>query len=305
MVEFSKHEITKNGDQAAVIPIHRLQNIRQEIADLQRCENLNHFQQFIVNNIYSLGMPDTDYEIRSILIVAYPSPAAVKVVFGWEGNRIPLTIPASYIDKTRSPRRIETYLQAFLNPQGYHIVYAPRLPHKLIAVRSGLGEYGRNNICYVNGMGSFLNLNPYFSDIPCREDPWQDIRQMDACQTCQICQQHCPTGAILPTRFLIDNERCLTFFNEAGAEWDFPDWIDPSAHHTLYGCLRCQAVCPKNKPYLKLIDAPIEITEEETAILLEGKSDEQLPEQFKAKVNALDMQEYFSAIPRNLRIFLN
>jgi epoxyqueuosine reductase len=32
------------------------------------------------------------------------------------------------------------------------------LPLKSLAVRSGLAAYGRNNVCYVPGMGSFLEL---------------------------------------------------------------------------------------------------------------------------------------------------
>ena len=31
---------------------------------------------------------------------------------------------------------------------------------KLAAVRSGLAQYGRNNICYVEGMGSFFHSTP-------------------------------------------------------------------------------------------------------------------------------------------------
>ena len=154
-------------------------------------------------------------------------------------------------------------------------------------------------------MGSFLNLAPYFSDIPGMEACWHDIRQMDVCSDCQACLHNCPTAAITSTRFLIDNERCLTYFNEAGGQGDFPEWIDPSSHHTLYGCSRCQTVCPANKKYLSNIIEPVEFTEEETILLWEGKPFEHFPETLKKKVKEIDMVNYLGALPRNLRVLFS
>ena len=305
MNETLKNEIINQGDIAAFLPIQRIQNLRQDLQDLNGRGDLNNFQRHIINGIFSLAIPETAFEIRSILIVASPSPSAIKIIFSRKGRQVPVMLPASYTDKNSSPRRIERYLQAFLNPKGCHALYAPKLPHKLIAVRSGLGVYGRNNICYVEGMGSFLNLNPFFTDVPCMEDTWQEIRQMELCRTCQACLLNCPTGAIQPTRFLINNERCLTYFNEAGSEWDFPGWIDPSSHHTLYGCLRCQTNCPVDKPYLDTPVESVEFTEEETASLQEGKTFELFSEDLKQKVKDLDMVDYLGALPRNLRVIFD
>ncbi len=304
MIDWLNHEIEKNGDRAAVVPVGRLQDLRRDVEVMQVREDLNNFQKYILGGIYSLDLPETGFKIRSMVIFASPSPASVPLLFAWKGKRVPLAVPASYLGKNRTPVRIQAYLETLLRPRGLHAMYAPRLPHKLLAVRSGLGAYGRNNICYVEGMGSFLNLNPFFTDIPCEEDGWRDIRQMDLCQTCQACLQHCPTGAILPDRFLIDNERCLTYFNEAGNEWDFPQWIDPSSHHTLYGCMRCQAACPANRPYLENAAEPLEFLEEETAALLEMRPFEQLTTGLKEKIDRLDAAEYLGALPRNLRAVL-
>ncbi len=301
MIASLKEEITRQGDRAAIVPAHRLAAIRQDVEALKTAGGLNDFQQDILNNIYRLDAPQLDFEIRSILIVASPSPASLTLLFTQAGKQIPVLLPASYVDKEKAPVRIERYLQAFLHPRGFHVRHAPRLPHKLLAVRSGLGAYGRNNICFVEGMGSFLNLSPYFSDIPCSEDAWQEIHSMERCRTCQACLQACPTAAILPARFLIDNERCLTFFNEAGGEWNFPAWIDPAAHHTLYGCLRCQMACPANQPYLNTRLEPVAFSEQETACLWEGRPFEEFPAALQQKVEALNMKDYLSGIPRNLR----
>lgn len=284
MIELLKQEIVKHGDKSEIVSISRLQNIKQDIEDLKSSGFLNNFQKYIVNDLYMNDLPDTDFEIRSIFILASPSPLLTKIVFNWKGKRIPLMLPASYIDKETAPPKIERYLKKFLSPRGYHVEYAPRLPRKLLAVRSGLGVYGRNNICYIEGIGSSLVLVPYFSDISCMEETWHEIRQMDLCKDCKVCISNCPTRAITNERFLINNEQCLTYFNEAGREWDFPEWIDPSSHNCIYGCMRCQTTCPMNKEFLKNIIDPVEFTAEETLLLLEGKPLNQFSEKLKRKI---------------------
>lgn len=305
MVEQTMQVIMAHGDKAKFIPISRLEDIRKYIAVLNDSGLLNNFQKFIINNLYKTDMPEAALEAKSILIVASPGPSSAKLYFRWKGKRVPLFIPASYIEKNAAPERIEQYLNAFLSRSGYRVAHAPGLPHKLLAVRSGLGLYGRNNICYVEGMGSFLNLSLFFSNIPCADENWHEIRQMDCCKSCTLCLDHCPTRAITADRFLIDNERCLTYFNEGGGEWDFPEWISPSAHNCIYGCLKCQAVCPKDKAYLDNVIEPAEFSEEETSSLIEGKPYEQFTCELKRKIEDLNMVEYLGALPRNLKVLFN
>jgi epoxyqueuosine reductase len=302
LVEQIKIEIARHGDKSSIVPVERLRDIRRDIDVLQSRESLNAFQRHVLNDIYRVESPSAGFEVRSVVIVASPSASSARLVFGWEGRRIPATLPAGYIDAASAPAGIAAYLNGFLRPLGHHVQYAPRLPRKLLAVRSGLGLYGRNNICYVEGMGSFLNLALFFSDIPCAEESWQEVRQMDVCRSCRACLRNCPTGAIMAGRFLIDNERCLTFHNEAGAECDFPEWIDPSSHNCLYGCSRCQSICPANRKNADSAVEAAEFTEEETRLLLMGESMDRFPEELERKVRALDMVQYLGALPRNLRI---
>ena len=88
-----------------------------------------------------------------------------------------------------------------------------------------------------------------FSDLPCDGDPWREPKALERCESCVACLRNCPTGAITRDRFLLRAERCLTYHNEAAG--DFPGWIDPSWHHCLIGCLRCQTACPENKAVLE------------------------------------------------------
>jgi len=185
------------------------------------------------------------------------------------------------------------------------------LPVKLLAVRSGLGAYGKNNICYVPGMGSFHRLVAFYSDLPCPEDNWQELQMLERCQNCSACVRHCPTGAIpsaqlrtgTSERFLLRAERCITFHNERAGDFPFPAWLDPSWHNCLVGCLDCQRICPQNKDFLEWVEEGAEFSREETALLLEGVPLDQLPAETGRKLEQLDLIEYFDALPRNLRVF--
>lgn len=303
MIELLKQEILIHGDKFQILPIERLKDLKNDIDDFQNSEDLNGFQKFITSNLYQFELPNADFAIRSIIIIASPTPSSAKVLFNWQGKEFLTTsLARSYTHKENAPTATKQYLTELLEPRGYHIKVAERLPYKRLAVRSGLAEYGRNNICYVDGMGSFLTLVAYFSDLPCTEDHWHEIRQMDNCRKCTACLRKCPTGAILKERFLINNERCLSFFNENPA--DFPEWLPKSAHHCVYDCLLCQNICPKNRDYLNNVIGPIEFNEEETNLLLSGRPMEAFPTALKEKVLFLGMDEWISAIPRNIRVLL-
>jgi epoxyqueuosine reductase len=144
-----------------------------------------------------------------------------------KGFTLTLILPPTYLGATEVLRQIEGLLAECLAPEGYYVAPA-RLPRKILAVRSGLAEYGRNNIGYVPGMGSFFQLTVFYSELPCQEDTWREPRMMDRCQDCQACLTKCPTGAISSERFLLRAERCLVFHNERSSDHPFPDWIDPA-----------------------------------------------------------------------------
>jgi epoxyqueuosine reductase len=301
MVELLKQEILIHGDKFQILSIERLKDLKKDIEDFKNNEDLNDFQKFIANSLYQFELPETDFVIRSIIIIASPTPAYAKVVFDWQGKKIPLiSLARSYVGKENAPTATKQYLTKFLKPTGYHIKDTSWLPLKSLAARSGLAVYGRNNITYVDGIGSFLTLVAYFSDIECKEDNWHEIRQMDNCSDCTACLKNCPTGAILKERFLINNEKCLSNLNESTG--DFPEWLPKSAHNCIYDCLRCQNICPKNKDYIGNIIGPIEFDEVETDLLLSGKPIEEFSPALEKKVRFLGMDEWLSAIPRNLKV---
>ena len=242
---------------------------------------------------YSESLPGA----RSLIVVAIPKPQT-RVVFTWQGKPLPSIIPPTYVGYRSTREEMGQYLSTVLNPAGYRLAQTA-LPLKLLAVRCGLAKYGRNNISYVDGMGSFHQLAAYFSDLPCLEDTWGQPVKLERCENCRACKVKCPTDAIMADRFLLRAERCLTFLNELPG--NFPEWLDQASHNCLVGCMRCQTVCPENKPVRRWIEEGPEFSEEETALILEGVSLDHLPHPTVEKLWRLDLlADYYDVIPRNL-----
>jgi epoxyqueuosine reductase len=151
-------------------------------------------------------------------------------------------------------------------------------------------------------MGSFLQLVAAFSDLPCVQDSWQEPKALDRCETCDACLKRCPTGAITQDRFLLRAERCLTYHNEGDAE--FPAWIDPSCHHCLVGCMRCQLVCPENRAVSGWFDDRVEFSAQETAAFVGRVPLDQLPAGTEAKLRSLEINEGYLALCRNVSMLV-
>ncbi|MBE0432600.1 epoxyqueuosine reductase [candidate division WOR-3 bacterium] len=235
---------------------------------------------------------------RSVVVIAAPQPH-FNIYFDWHGKRRRYYIPSTYLYYPN--REAEGILTPFLNSQGYHLARSS-VPLKLLAVRSGLGRYGKNNVCYIEGLGSFNRLMAFYTDVPCSHDDWQESRIMEECQKCMACIRGCPTGAISSDRFLLHAERCLTYWNERRGE--FPGWIDPAWHHALVGCLYCQNACPKNKDLINRYVDKCSFSEEETDLLLKATPFDQLPEATAGKLTGIDWTEDLDILARNLNVLL-
>ncbi len=293
--------LEQGGFRGRVVSIQHLLELQHEIEDRQ-AQSLFDEAFYRERLTFFEFQPPADFlAAASLIIVAVPRPQT-QTTFTWNGTTLALVLPPTYYLYQEISRQVEDLLTRFLAPEGYHIALA-RLPQKLVAVRSGLAEYGRNNISYVSGMGSFFQPIVFYSDLPCKEDAWREPRMMDRCHDCRACLIKCPTGAITTERFLLHAERCIVFHNERPPHYPFPAWIDPAAHNCVIGCMICQQYCPENKPFLGWFEGNEEFSHEETAMLLEGISRDQLPAATAAKLERLGLIDDLAALPRNLRVF--
>jgi epoxyqueuosine reductase len=273
----------------------------EHLYDLQSDIDAHHRQGLFDEEFFTEELSGFDFNsleslpgAKSLIIAAAPQPQ-VRVTFNTAGKELPCIIPPTYSYET--DRKIENLIRLQLEPAGYQVRKAD-LPWKLLAVRSGLAQYGRNNITYIAGLGSFYRLVAFASDLPCTEDSWGEPQILSDCSECEVCAKACPGGAIGSDRFLLHAERCITFHNERQAE--FPTWLSPSWHHCLVGCMVCQKVCPVNKPFRKAaVEGPV-FSEMETTAILQGNSRDLFPPGAVQKLEGLDIIGYEKVLGRNL-----
>jgi epoxyqueuosine reductase len=284
---------------ARFVPIHHLQEIRDDLKEKHRQGLFD--QRFYDEWIKTLiGNLSGDYSgAHSLIIVAVPQPQ-YRVRFNWRGESYAFIIPPTYFYHMDEPAKKS--IQELLASNGYTLSEAD-LPKKLLTVRSGLGRYGRNNLCYVQDLGTYHRLLAFATDMVCLEDRWQDVLMLDECRSCTACRHACPTGAISDERFLLHAELCITFHNES--ERDFPDWLRPEWHNSLVGCMLCQKVCPVNKPVVDWIEDTCEFTEKETAQIIDKIPVEQFSPHTVQKLKDIFFDGFISSFGRNLRALLS
>ena len=306
------------GFRHRVAGVEVLQNLRDTVAMLLERELLSAKLETEYAGSLRFKPPAEMGEVRSLVVVATPSPP-VTVLFHLDAGPLEAVIPPTYIS---SPvrARCQELLSGILGPAG-HSVARVSVPVKLLAVRAGLAEYGRNNIAYVIGAGSLFRLDAFATDadlIPAGQprdglsrfivggrDPlfghWSLPRRMGSCSACKACHHACPTGCIPHPEegVVIDATRCLTYLNEHEGEW--PGWLDAGSHNSLVGCMRCQRVCPANKHHFSREIQVAEFDRAETALVLQNLPSQELPAPLRAKLERLDMDGYSTVLGRNLR----
>ncbi len=242
--------------------------------------------------------PSEVAEPRTLIVVAWPS-LPVKVRFHLDTGPLEAIVPPTYISSREREKCLRT-VRSVLDPAGCSVGRATG-PVKLLAVRTGLAQYGRNNLAYVKGLGSYVRLDAFCTDADLGATEYENkgSELMSCCPPCRNCHHVCPTGCIPHAGSVIDATRCLTYLNEHEGQW--PAWLDPGVHKCLVGCMRCQEMCPANRYYLRKEKVVAEFDEEETRIILQDLPPKRLPVALRQKLAALDLDEYSPVLGRNLR----
>jgi epoxyqueuosine reductase len=245
--------------------------------------------------LYSFDVPELPFEPRSVIIAATPHYSYSEVTFHHEGRVYPLYAALIFGYDTAD---VDAFVAGEIANRGYHSAPVEKfLPLKLFGARSGLAAYGRNNITYIDGLGSYFGYAAYFSDLPPESDVWVENTVSPTCDGCRVCFNHCPTGAIQGERFLLDSSRCFSGLTTRPGE--FPDFVPRTAHHTISRCMRCQYSCPMNREANARVLPPVDFDEAETAHILSGAPYDDAPEVLKRKAEIFGLGMY-PAIPRNL-----
>jgi epoxyqueuosine reductase len=154
------------GCKTGILPIRYLESIRAEIQALHDSRIISDEVCQLIRQFHHYDYSDRDYPVNSIIVIASPS-TLIRTYINYKGQRMAVVIPPTYIDYVTEPMTIEQSLNKVLNPAHYRAARVHSLPEKPLAVASGIAEYGRNNVTYVEGMGSFALLSVYYSEKNC------------------------------------------------------------------------------------------------------------------------------------------
>ena len=123
------------------------------------------------------------------------------------------------------------------------------LRERILARQAGVGFIGRNNLLIVPGIGSYVFLGEIITTISIPPDTPCTL----TCLDCGACVDACPGGA-LEADGMFDARRCLSYLTIECRDNTLP----PSTRldGSIYGCDRCQTVCPHNSgvPYSTIPD---------------------------------------------------
>jgi epoxyqueuosine reductase len=159
-----------------------------------------------------------------------------------------------YLDDDRVTKdglalRVKSF-RAFLRENGIDSKVPFHLPHRLAAARAGLGTFGKNCLFYSRKaarQGSWvlpiaIVVNHKFAP----DTPTIEVGCPDWCKN--TCLVACPTGALKGPRH-INPQRCISYLSYYGQGITPMELREPMGLW-VYGCDRCQNVCPRNAPWL-------------------------------------------------------
>ncbi len=291
-----------------VVSVKFFDELQKDLDKLYQNENLSTHKNFRVYiDKMKFVLPEDFPSAKYVILLARETKLGL-IDLNYEGKKHQIMISPGYFGKSNyDQNELIDYIKTNITKSSDYRIepVTGNLHIKSITVRSGLGRYGRNNLCYIDEMGSFIALRAYLTDFDFKEEKFFDMRLMDACENCRICVTKCPTQAISEDNSPIDVDRCITLYNENPGE--LPDWIEQPLHNALFGCMSCQMFCPANKDVMKNPLHLGELTEEETMLLLKGTKDSPLLASISEKLQipiAKHQDYYLSVIQRNLKVLL-
>lgn len=159
-----------------------------------------------------------------------------------------LAVPSEFWEKEHRTQELAEWAADFIIEKGYkafaqsdgnlingyfeEATKTTVLPHKKIAILSGLGWIGKNNLLVTEEYGCALCMCTVLTNAPIPTENRQI--KMPKCGDCTICKDICPTNVIHGTTW------------EPGMNRD----LIVDVYHCV-GCLKCLVHCPWTQRYMK------------------------------------------------------
>ena len=268
----------------------RLCTVRVASATLKVSPFIGYNEQSSKEGLMSLAAELKEYALKHGIDLIGVTPAEA---FEVDGLNKPLVDPRAYLENAKSvvvygfyfgsplpePSRPDTPLgrlspgmgafyamhehccgviMEYLNEKGYNAVKRGReekMALKPLAVKAGIGVYGKNSLVYAEGFGSWIYLECVITDAPleAEERPYK----LSDCGDCTACMEACPTNAIKEPYKVIPSLCIAQWLDGAPISRQFREEVG----NRLTGCEICQEVCPKNQGLTPRRHYPVEIEE--------------------------------------------
>ncbi len=122
-----------------------------------------------------------------------------------------------------------------------------------LAIKAGLGEYGRHGLLITREFGPRVRLGKIFTDMPLAHDRPRRFGVRETCEVCRACSDACPPKAIAMDA---PSDRVYNISNIRGvrkwttdAEKCFRFWSNQNTD-----CSICVRVCPYNRDYSRRLN---------------------------------------------------
>lgn len=140
--------------------------------------------------------------------------------------------------------------RGFLRDNGIDTKLSKSMPDKLAAARAGVGTFGKNCLLFASKsvMGSSW-ISPVVILADAEFEPDTPSVKNGCPEWCRsACVAACPTKALLGSG-KIDSTRCISYLSYYGEDLTPMELREPMGMY-IYGCDRCQNVCPRNQAWL-------------------------------------------------------
>jgi len=153
------------------------------------------------------------------------------------------------VTKDGLSKRIKAF-RGFLRTNGIESKVPFNLPHRFAAARAGMGTFGKNCLFYSNCVARQSSWNLPIAVVVDHEfSPNEPTIEMGCPEWCRnACIAACPTRA-LKGNGRIDPRKCISFLSYFGKDITPIDLREAMGMY-VYGCDRCQNVCPRNAAWL-------------------------------------------------------
>ena len=188
-------------------------------------------------DITSLSVDENrDYPYAILLVKALPKAYIAEL------NRTNNTDYSVFVNQEKSTDELADRLSVEIQKLGYNAISQSEnqlearneydadskstvLPHKKIAVMSGIGWIGKNNLLITKNYGAAITMCTVLTDMPLKNKTSESSID-DGCGNCDLCVRICPEKALI------------------GKEWKFGINRDNIINvHLCSACLKCLAGC--------------------------------------------------------------